>query len=505
MNSFFPRRRLPKILRCVLSLALVSGSLPVLAQFTFGRIGDGTQPNRATSVSGDGSVVVGCSLPSGSVGTAFYWTAATGLVSIGDLPGANLQSLAYGVSADGQVIVGWGSSTIGVVAFRWTPSAGFLNLGDLPGGTIRSEGRAASANGSVVVGAGQSPLGRQAFRWSPSTDMVPMGEIPGGGYGSIATGVSAEGAVVVGSSTGPNGEEAFRWTQNTGLVSLGVPNFLSYSEATACSPTGEMIAVRAGANLSDSRAYYWTKAEGLTSLTNDNHGATPTGVSGNETTCGTQNSRAFIWSRSLGFVDLKKFLFDRGVRSHNQWTLNEATAISADGLTIVGNGTGPLGFSEAYRCHLDQDGTVFPTKATILTGYPIYGDLSSFPFSDSNRFGAWAEEYSSTCVVELEAVSPTATCSQLNFQCETLVERFGIAETIQLYNYQTNRFEAISGRLAKGFNFSFSYTSSSNVTRFIGPSQQLKVRFRWNPVNDESPAMDSWNHSLDVVRWKVTP
>ena len=39
---------------------------------------------------------------------AFRWTQATGMVGLGDLPGGSFNSIAWGVSADGSVVVGTG-------------------------------------------------------------------------------------------------------------------------------------------------------------------------------------------------------------------------------------------------------------------------------------------------------------------------------------------------------------------------------------------------------------
>ncbi len=48
----------------------------------------------------------------------------------------------------------------------WGPArADFIPLGDLPGGTFFSLANGVSADGSVVVGRGTSALGSEAFIW----------------------------------------------------------------------------------------------------------------------------------------------------------------------------------------------------------------------------------------------------------------------------------------------------------------------------------------------------
>jgi probable HAF family extracellular repeat protein len=72
------------------------------------------------------------------------------LTWLGTLPGGN-QSEAFGVSADGAVVVGWAVNAAGQPrAFRWTASGGMQDLGTLGG--YGSWAYGVSADGSVVVG-----------------------------------------------------------------------------------------------------------------------------------------------------------------------------------------------------------------------------------------------------------------------------------------------------------------------------------------------------------------
>src|SRR4051794_22052938 len=80
-------------------------------------------------------------------------------IPLGDLAGGESISVAVGVSADGHVVVGQSSSTLGFEAFRWSQPDGMLSLGAAP----TSRAWAASADGSLIVGA---LLNVQAFRWT---------------------------------------------------------------------------------------------------------------------------------------------------------------------------------------------------------------------------------------------------------------------------------------------------------------------------------------------------
>ena len=82
------------------------------------------------------------------------------------------------MSADGAV-VGQVHSENGFEAFRWTAATGMVGLGDLPGGPFASVARGVSGDGSVVVGRSLSANGTEAFRCTQATGMVGFGDLPG--------------------------------------------------------------------------------------------------------------------------------------------------------------------------------------------------------------------------------------------------------------------------------------------------------------------------------------
>jgi probable HAF family extracellular repeat protein len=122
---------------------------------------------------------------------------------LGDLPGAsNFDSHANGISADGSVIVGQGSSPSGSPrAFRWTSSGGMTDLGDLPGGTNFNWANAVSANGTTIVGLAHTatgPVEGDGFRWTAASGMVSLGEFPGGSNRIEPLAVSGDGSIIAG-------------------------------------------------------------------------------------------------------------------------------------------------------------------------------------------------------------------------------------------------------------------------------------------------------------------
>ena len=155
------------------------------------------------------------------------------------------ESWAYGVSADGSVVVGWSYNAGRQRAFRWENGV-MQDLGTLGG--PQSEAYGVSANGAVVVGwsfYNARAQHKRAFRWQNGS-MRDLGTLPGGDQ-SEAYGVSADGAVVVGRAENAAGQwRAVRWTAsgiedlNTTYASLLIDGS-ELREARAISPDGRYI------------------------------------------------------------------------------------------------------------------------------------------------------------------------------------------------------------------------------------------------------------------------
>lgn len=75
--------------------------------------------------------------------------------AIGDLPGGAFNSSVKGVSDDGRVIVGYATDSSGEKAFRWTSQTGMVVLGNLKNQSFKqSWANRVSADGNVIVGYG---------------------------------------------------------------------------------------------------------------------------------------------------------------------------------------------------------------------------------------------------------------------------------------------------------------------------------------------------------------
>lgn len=242
--------------------------------------------SEARGISGDGSAIVG---------NQFIWRESTGALVLPSFPGGTGFN-AYGISADGSIVVGYGGTPAGMRALRWHIGNPVEELGVVPGGT-ESDARAVSADGSVVVGYWRSATTARAFRWTQTQGQIDLGVLPGWEH-SYAYAVSADGAYVAGEMATDDAAMAFRWHQEGGIELLGQFPDGTRSQAHAISADGSVVAGAA---------------------------ARP-GYIG-----------AMLWSETGGMVDLNDYLETLGV-DLSLWHLTRCYAISADGTALGGEG-----------------------------------------------------------------------------------------------------------------------------------------------------------------------
>jgi probable HAF family extracellular repeat protein len=141
---------------------------------------------------------------------------------MGDLPGGTFSSSAKGISADGKVIVGFGTTSYGEEAFRWTEETGMVSLGNLPDKSFKKSWvNKVSADGNVIVGYGD-PVGQgwntyKGFVWISSAGMREIGTLDTSSR-SMAFCVSANGTIIA----GDGGPAAFRWAKESQTNRMGV-------------------------------------------------------------------------------------------------------------------------------------------------------------------------------------------------------------------------------------------------------------------------------------------
>lgn len=333
----------------------------------------------ATGVSADGSVVAGYV----SVNDEFEmyrWTSDEGLATLG-------RGVAFDISRDGSVLVGSRFNGLVNRAVRWSASTGIVELGQLPGvgpaGTLFTEGYDVSADGSVVVGLADASTAAgppfRGFRWTSATGMTALGDIPGGAVFSQASAISADGQTIVGFSEGPSGQRAVRWLAgNATPVSMGLPpDRLGFTEARHVSGDGNVV-VGVWGNGAENEAFRWTASTGYELL-----GDLPGGIvdsfanatnadgsvivgSGNPGD--TLPDEPFYWTPSHGMRTLRDVLIANQI-DFSQWDqFVELRDLSDDGLTMVGTGVLKDGSFAGFRVVLPEPASLaaFAASAGLL-------------------------------------------------------------------------------------------------------------------------------------------
>ena len=368
-----------------------SGDCPLtqLSCVVFIPLGDlsgGSFRSEVYGVSQDGWVAVGLSNSTAapSSGEAFRWEASV-MEALGSLPGGSATSRATGIQKTGssEWIVGDASSSStgsnSREAFLYSAEdATFTGLGSLPGGSNQSGANTLAAiQPPIVVGQSSSAdagsNGSEAFIFHGEDDLMSgLGSLPGGLFSSSASSVSAVGSVVVGASSsaasGVNATEAFRWEagdmEGLGFLSGG----LDSSSALAVNSAGDLIvgsssSEASGTNASEAFLWQGGAMQGLGDLPGGSYDSAALAVSRRGVVVGRGHTeagpRAFIWSTEDGIRDLRDVFETASGTDLGLWQLHEATAISASGRIVAGNGLNSNNLPEAWILSLPEPGAAW--------------------------------------------------------------------------------------------------------------------------------------------------
>lgn len=311
-------------------------------------------------LSRDGRIVVGQVLTESRGRAAAFWTADQGLETIA-LPDGYDSVRVRGMTGDATVISGYLATPTGGEAFVWSKDTSYKLIEQPTDLYRRSEALDVSANGTAVGWFNESiESDEQAFVWTADQGMVPLGDLPGGDLHSKALAVSDDGSVIVGEANarGPDQQEPVVWTQQDGMIRLATdlePG--AAGGASAVSPDGKIVVGSAGWGHGTGGAFRWTKDTGVEFI--GVYGA-PTGLSDDgKVIVGFDNgppnwgnTQGFIWNEGLGGRRVSMSLFhDHGV-GESVFNFGVVTAVSGDGLTVLG--TLP-GSGEHYLARLTDD------------------------------------------------------------------------------------------------------------------------------------------------------
>jgi hypothetical protein len=214
---------------------------------------------RALAVSGDGTVVCGSTMPTGTAPYAgWYWTQETGFVLI-SVPGAGSTQVQC-VSRDGSTI-GGAAAALGAQQYRgfvWTAQDGgrFVPRGANYATWIYG----LSPTGLAAIGLGSSGGGTwpmfwgSTYVWCESLGVIP-GQLAAGGLA-----MTPDARTVVGDTSFSGGAMAYVWTAEAGGAALDAPAPYSNPRLVTVSDDGR---VAGGYLISTDTGIVWRRGVGL--------------------------------------------------------------------------------------------------------------------------------------------------------------------------------------------------------------------------------------------------
>lgn len=356
-----------------LATALCSGVVALFSASAAGQTFDlvgywseaGNTASRLHGLSADGSIAVGYSLggfipPIQNPG--FTWTRSGGRVDFGVLPGVNSGAPAFGISGNGQVVVGEGMNG----AYRRAGSAEIENLGVQLGYT-HARALGTDNAGGIVVGRSESFDGAigQAFRWTSTTGLVGLGYTQPGHVYSEAAAISRDGATIVGHSRGGGYSEAFAWREGVGMQVLAGLDSTNEARAYGTNFDGRVVVgdTRYGAG-NQGAVIMWISGQPVAlgfasgysrsaAIAVDDSGSVVVGyVSSPFQTAG-------IWTPGRGMEPLSAYLAFHGVQVPAGINLLTATAVSADGMTLGGYTGLPGQVRQGFVATIPAPSTIF--------------------------------------------------------------------------------------------------------------------------------------------------
>jgi hypothetical protein len=105
--------------------------------------------------------------------------------------------------------------------------------------------------------------------------------------------------------------------------------------------------------------------------------------------------------------------------------------------------------------------------------------------------------------LEFEGMLPTNQPTSLEFSWEVHANTVGLAQTIELFNYESGGYEVLHVGSASLSDWTTTVTVDGNFLRFVEASTSaVKARLGWKSVGPV--ALFPWTVDLDRVVWLIT-
>ena len=230
---------------------------------------------------------------------------------------------------------------------------------------------------------------------------------------------------------------------------------------------------------------------------------------------GLNQGTTYDWYAVSGAVTLNGKLLVRLLENFDPATGTEFTVITAPSITgtfsslqldkFPPNKSAEVLYSATSVKVRIKDGIRINADSYLVTiGEEFQGDLNSLFTTDNNSLSLFPDPVSQFAQIEITGTSTVTTPIAIRFSFEGRVERLGIAQATQMFNYTNNNWVFIDSRVGTMTDSAFDSNIGVNAPQFVGPAGIIKARVTWQPINDEDPTQDGWLHAIDVATWTLT-
>lgn len=265
---------------------------------TVGAINELGQVAGSSSIRGGGGVV-----------HPYRWSEATGMVDLGAF---GLGDAVVTAMNDRWQLTGYASFPLDTISvqrgFFWSPRSGIADIGVLE---EFSAPQAMNDAGTVVGIAGAGPQGILGFRWTRASGIGDMGTLPDE-FTNVYD-INNAGQVVGESPFTPGGfTHPFLWTPGQGLLDLGTGT-ADGGAATEVNEHGIVIGGVITRFITRGHGFIWTRATGMIEIGagSPELGTSALDVNDRGQVVGSLGTRAFVWTRGQGFIDLNTLVSNR--------------------------------------------------------------------------------------------------------------------------------------------------------------------------------------------------
>ncbi|MBA3726190.1 MAG: SBBP repeat-containing protein, partial [Armatimonadetes bacterium] len=188
--------------------------------------------------------------------------------------------------------------------------------------------------------------------------------------------------------------------------------------------------------------------------------------------------------------------------------IDAAYALAVDGagnVYVTGGSQGARTDYDYATIKYVQAATLAPSSFTVFRGSVISGNLNSLLASDDHRLvmrpGVVFSSQEPPIQLIVNATSPNATPSRLEFSVEAHCSVSNIEQRIALYNFDTQAYETLSTSTASTSDWRTTVVVTSNPERFIGPNLELRSRVAYKA---QGPVfIYPWFARVDQVKWTL--